>query len=77
MRGVASYSSGDVSVWYAANMERNDYGVSGSPVWYEPQDVEVISIEVLGVEVAFESLPKELQDEVLAMAEECDWETEQ
>lgn len=77
MNGTARYSSGDVGVWYSANMERNDYGVPGSPIWYEPQDIEVTMIEILGVEVAFEALPKELQSEVLAMAAECDWEPEE
>lgn len=77
MKGVATYNSGDVAVEYVATMERSDYGVPGSPVWFEPQDVEVVSVEILGIEVAFEALSKELQSEILAMAEECDWEPEE
>jgi hypothetical protein len=34
----------DFYVELSATMERNDYGVPGSPVWYEPGDVDVVSI---------------------------------
>lgn len=76
-QGTASYRGKDVSVDYTASMSRADYGVPGSPVWWEPDDVEVVSVEILGIEVAFETLPKDLQDEILAMADECDWEAEE
>jgi hypothetical protein len=75
-QGQAVYRGKDVTVWYSASMTRNDYGVPGSPVWWEPDDVEVVSVEILGIEVAFEELPKDLQNEILAMADECDWEAE-
>lgn len=75
-KGQAVYRGKDVSVWYTANMTSSDYGVPGSPVWWEPDDVEVVSVEVLGIEVVFEELPQDLQNEILAMADECDWESE-
>lgn len=53
----------DVRVDCTARMVRNDYGVSGSPVWYEPEDIECDeTVEIEGVRVKLSVLPKELQD---------------
>lgn len=37
-----------VAVTLSAVPERCDYGVSGSPVWYEPKDVQVEGFEING-----------------------------
>ena len=31
-----------------ATMVRNDYGVPGSPVWYEPEDLKLASVWMFG-----------------------------
>ena len=59
--GTAHYASDDFTIEFSAYMDTCDYGVSGSPVWHEPKDVEVESLEILGVEVPFDKLPKDLQ----------------
>ena len=38
----------EVSAWLTANMVRCDYGVRGSPVWYEAEDIDVDQVEVDG-----------------------------
>jgi len=75
---TARLNLGDIFIGYIAHrVVRNDYGVPGSPVWYEPEDIEVVSVEILGVEVKFDSLPLDLQNEMLTLADEIDtneWE---
>ena len=57
-------------VW--ANMIRNDYGVPGSPVWYEP-DVTDIDIEINGI--AVKNAPDELYEMAAEAAiEKGEWE---
>ena len=71
----------DVSVTalLEANMVRFDYGVPGSPVEYEPEDIKFadLSIEIEGVSVLLADLPKELRDVLLGLAqgqsEEGEW----
>jgi hypothetical protein len=70
----ATYELEDMVITFEANMERNDYGVSGSPVWYEPSDVEVVAVEILGVDVDPKVLPKALINEMLSYADEIEAE---
>jgi hypothetical protein len=52
----------EATVW--ADMERNDYGVPGSPTWYEA-DVTSVEIEINGVKV------KDCPDELYELAAEA------
>lgn len=36
----------EISVWLTAQMERCDYGVPRSPVWWEVVDVEIDQVEI-------------------------------
>lgn len=38
----------EISVWLTGRAERSDYGVRGSPVWDEIEDIEPAQIEVDG-----------------------------
>lgn len=38
----------EISVWLTGRAVRCDYGVCGSPVWYEIEDIDVDQIEVDG-----------------------------
>lgn len=38
-----------VFAWATGNAVRNDYGVSGSPVWYEIEDIQIDEYEINGV----------------------------
>ena len=65
-----------------ARMVRSDYGVPGSPVWYEPEDVmwADYTVDILGVTVRLDALPMELRDVLLELAEEAlddGWEEEE
>jgi hypothetical protein len=66
----------EFSIMLEANMVRSDYGVSGSPVWYEPEDIEIVWFEFMGKEFYLKEFPKDFQDWVwqLATDEEHVWE---
>lgn len=64
------YDGEEITVSFTATTVSSDYGVEGSPVFYELEDVEVNNLTILGVDVAIESLPKELREEILALAPE-------
>jgi len=60
-----------------ATAERSDYGVRGSPVWYEAVDAEMDSLEIEGMEVSIDMLPKEvrelIEEKAIEAAIEKDW----
>ena len=73
----ATYHGEEMTVSFTAETERTDYGVPGSPVWDEidPTTIRAASIEILGIEVKrLADLPKELQDAILGLADELEWE---
>ena len=62
----------EATVW--ANMIRNDYGVPGSPVWYEPEITDT-DIEINGVKVKVKDCPDELYEMAAEAAiEKGEWE---
>jgi len=73
---TATYSSDDMTVIFTAETERSDYGVPGSPIFYEinPDSVQIHSLEILGVEVKLSELPAALQSAILSLYSEVDWE---
>lgn len=72
----ATVETEDMTMVFTATMERNDYGVSGSPVWYEATDIELDSLEIMGYEVNLKALPKELVGDLVAEYGDTieDWE---
>lgn len=74
MKMYATYKGEDFSVVFSGYGEKIDYGVPGTPVWYEVEDPEVEVVSILGVNVDFESLPKELQESIMELSQEVDWE---
>jgi len=72
----ATYYGEDFDVTFTANTERSDYGVPGSPVWYEIVDVGIDRVAFLGVDVDPKTLPDKLYDNLLECADELelnDW----
>ncbi len=63
-----------------ASMVRSDYGVPGSPLWMQPEDIEFAdyTVCIAGVEVQLKDLPKVLQNALLEEAVEAseygEWE---
>ena len=68
-----------VTAWVKADAERCDYGVRGSPVWYEASNAELHGLEIEGLEVSIDSLPKDVRElieekAVEAALEKDEWE---
>jgi hypothetical protein len=68
-----------INATLSARMERTDYGVPGSPVWYEAEDIEFdLTINIAGVDVEIKDLPKVLRDalldEAINVTESGEWE---
>lgn len=75
-RAITIYSTEDIDVTFSADLVRSDYGVPGSPVWYEPENIEIEEIVIMGVAVKEKYLPVDLTYKILELADEIDdWET--
>lgn len=70
----ATFTSGDLTINFRADGEKSDYGVPGSPVWWDvdPDSIVIDSIEILGHSVPLKSFPPELQKDLY----ECHSEAE-
>lgn len=66
-RRTITVNIGEVEATLSATMTRCDYGVSGSPVWYEPEDITLDHVAVLGVTIP--SLPDDLKQAIEEYAE--------
>lgn len=76
MSASATYRGEEIEVSFTAETERTDFGVPGSPIYYDIDmtSLEVLSIEILGCDVKLSTLPKELQDAILGLADGLEWE---
>ena len=73
MRHNATLQLEDMSITYSGVPVKSDYGVQGSPVWTEMEDVQIEEVEILGVNVPFNKLPTELQDQLFTISSEVEW----
>lgn len=73
----------EVSITATGKAVRSDYGVPGSPVWYEIEEIEIEEFEINGVayseKAVVEKWGKDVADELYgvcaeAVAEKDDWE---
>ena len=66
----------ELNVSFVAESERCDYGVEGSPVWYEvnPDTIEILHFDILGIDVDPRVLPPELQNAIFALSNEVEFE---
>lgn len=69
-RAYAWVHTEDVSAKFTAVMVESDYGVPGSPTFYEPEDIELIYVEVFGVELPLKDLPEKLEDAIYDLIDE-------
>jgi hypothetical protein len=78
MFATAKYESDDLRVTFVCQMEHADYGVKGSPSWWEPvpETAEIDELEILGVSVDPAALPKDLRLEIESLSSDLDWECE-
>lgn len=77
MQLTALLVSDDFSACFKARGERNDYGVPGSPTWWEAQDIELASFEFLGQPVPIEKLPDAIEAALLEQADGLEWERDE
>lgn len=72
----ATYNGEEIVVTFYGDAVRNDYGVPGSPVWHEPDNIEIASLEICGVDVADPDrrLPPDALGAIMMLADECEWE---
>jgi hypothetical protein len=72
----ATYNGEELSVTFVAATERCDYGVPNSPVWYEvnPDSIEILHFDILGIDVDPRILPPELQNAIFALSNEVEFE---
>jgi hypothetical protein len=76
MTMTATYSGEELSVTFVAQTERSDYGVPNSPVWDEvnPDTIEILTFDILGIDVDTRILPPELQAAIFALCNEVEFE---
>jgi hypothetical protein len=76
MTVTATYSGEELSVIFVAQTERSDYGVPNSPVWDEinPDSIEILHFDILGIDVNPRILPQELQAAIYALSNEVEFE---
>ena len=74
--GNGTYSSEDIEVTFSADMERCDYGVARSPVWYEATDIVIDSLEICGCKVDPKDLPADLVKAIIELADYVDFDGE-
>ena len=73
---TAKYRGEEVEVTFTANMVRNDYGVERSPVWHEPEDIEIDTVSILGVEVDPKYLPEKLVAAIHELSDEVEFKND-
>jgi hypothetical protein len=76
MTVTATYSGEELNVTFVAQTERSDYGVPNSPVWDEvnPDSIEILTLDILGIDVDARTLPQELQRAIFALSGGVDFE---
>jgi len=76
MTVTATYNGEELNVTFVASTERSDYGVPNSPVWYEvnPDTIEILHFDILGIDVDPRILPQELQAAIHALSNEVEFE---
>lgn len=67
------WSSEEITVNFTGRRVPSDYGVPGSPTWNDIEDIEITSIEILGVNVSLDALPANLQTALFELKDEVEW----
>jgi hypothetical protein len=64
----------EMTITYDCYLERCDYGVARSPVWYEPQDIEITQLEIMGEELKIKDLAQnpKLYERLLSLADDIE-----
>jgi len=73
MRHTATLNLEEIDVTFSGVPAESDYGVQGSPVWTEMQDVQIEEVYILGVNVPVKQLPDELKSQLFELSSEVEW----
>lgn len=73
---TGTFHGEEIEATFTAQMERNDYGVPGSPTWWEldPGSIALQELTLLGVPVELKALPEAAQAAVLALSDEVEFD---
>lgn len=74
MIGRATYETEHIKVEYSADMVKSDYGVKGSPVWYDPEVIKIESVEIFGVGHHLFQLHDRVIDALIGLADNLEFE---
>lgn len=74
VKPVATYAGEEIYATFSGTPISNDYGVPGSPVWTTIEDIEIDSLEILGISVDIDALPIPLQERILELSDDLEWE---
>lgn len=67
----------DVSAKFSAVLVESDYGVPRSPTFWEPEDITLEYVEVLGCELPLDRLTDKLESAIYDLVDEIeDWDGE-
>ena len=72
---TATFHGNEITAIFTADWQRTDYGVPNS-TFYEIDDdsIELLSLEILGVDVDISKLPADLQTSIMELVNETEFE---
>lgn len=73
MSQIRIWSGEELTVVFQADFELTDYGVAGSPKWWEMTDLRILSVHLLDVELPITSLTPEMKTTIEALSDEIEW----
>lgn len=71
---TATHTGEEIEVTFTARMVKTDYGVERSPVWYEPEDIEIDEVVILGTAVDHTNFPAKVLADLLELADDLEFE---
>lgn len=74
MKRTALLNSDDFSVRFEATGQMDDYGVPGSPRWFQPEEITITYFEFLGIDFPLDTLPDAIEASLLELANDLEWE---
>lgn len=80
MRVQTTVNYDDIQAVFSATLVKDDYGVPGSPVWWEPEDITLEEVTILEVTFSgkkeIDTLPDKLVEALYEMVDNMDGEWE-
>lgn len=71
---TATHTGEEIEVTFTARMVKTDYGVERSPVWYEPEDIAIDEVVILGTAVDHTKFPEKVLTDLMDLADDLEFE---